>query len=174
MNLAYKNMTGKTFTCLCVEYRVANKGERIRWHCVCDCGAVLDVDGASLRRGQESCGCLARERAAESMRKTMTKHGHTRSARGDADSPTYQTWNAMRNRCYNSKWHAFKDYGGRGIAICDRWRGEHGFENFLADMGERPQGKTLDRKDVNGNYEKDNCKWSTAIEQRNNRRDSHV
>ena len=138
------------------------------------CGAVLDVDGATLRRGQKSCGCLARELAAESMRITMTKHGHSRSAQGGSDSPTYQTWNAMRNRCCNPNWHAFKDYGGRGISVCERWRGEHGFENFLADMGERPDGKTLDRKNVNGNYEKDNCKWSTATEQRNNRRDSHV
>jgi hypothetical protein len=76
----------------------------------------------------------------------------------------------MLRRCYNPNWHKFAAYGGRGITVCDRWRGEHGFENFLADMGERPAGKTLDRKRVNENYEKDNCRWATQKEQCNNRR----
>lgn len=78
----------------------------------------------------------------------------------------------MNDRCYNPNKERFKHYGGRGITVCDRWRrGTPGaFENFLADMGERPPGLTLDRRDVNGNYEKGNCEWATAKQQRANQR----
>lgn len=76
----------------------------------------------------------------------------------------------MRQRCENPNTPKFAHYGGRGIKVCDRWQS---FENFAADMGERPKGTTLDRIDVNGNYESSNCRWATHLEQRHNRRDSH-
>jgi len=85
-------------------------------------------------------------------------------------TPTYGTWMAMRRRCQNPGDRRFKDYGGRGISVCERW--DSSFENFLADMGERPAGMTLDRIDTNGNYEPGNCRWATPIQQRANRRDS--
>jgi hypothetical protein len=93
-------------------------------------------------------------------------HGHTT---GGTISPTYKTWKSVVERCTNPNHRRWKDYGGRGIKVCDRWRK---FENFLADMGERPEGKTLDRKEVNGNYELNNCRWATNEEQAINRRDN--
>ena len=76
----------------------------------------------------------------------------------------------MRMRCENPNWHGYAHYGGRGITVCDRWLGRGGFKNFLADMGERPQGTSLDRIDVNGNYEPGNCRWATPSEQALNKR----
>ena len=83
-------------------------------------------------------------------------------------TPTYMSWRSMKQRCLNPKVAGYQSYGGRGITVCERWRDS--FENFLVDMGERPKGKTIDRRDVNGNYEADNCQWATPKEQSANRR----
>ena len=91
-------------------------------------------------------------------------HGHTA---GGKFSPTYQTWTTMWTRCTNPKRASWKDYGGRGITVCEEWKS---FENFLADMGERPQGYTLDRRDNDSGYYPENCRWATADEQRGNTR----
>lgn len=82
----------------------------------------------------------------------------------------YNTYFNMIQRCYNTKRKSYKDYGGRGITVCNRWLGAFGFQNFIEDMGDKPFGLTLDRIDNNGNYESDNCKWSTRSEQNINRR----
>lgn len=92
-------------------------------------------------------------------------HGH---ALAERNSGTYRSWIGMKVRCYNPRWVGFHHYGGRGITVCDRWR--NSFENFLEDMGERPEGKTVDRIDVDGNYEPSNCRWATQSEQLRNRR----
>lgn len=97
-----------------------------------------------------------------------TKHGHSRSGR---QTPEYFAWRNMLNRCYNEGVDSFPLYGGRGIAVCERWQGERGFENFLADMGPRPSAQhSIDRRESDGNYEPDNCRWATRIEQARNRR----
>lgn len=97
--------------------------------------------------------------------KGPVRHGHTS---GRTMSPTYYSWSTMRTRCRNPKCNRYANYGGRGIRICERWEL---FENFLADMGERPSGLSLDRyPDKNGNYEPGNCRWATSKEQAQNRR----
>lgn len=89
---------------------------------------------------------------------------------GLADTPIHKIWIDMRQRCENPNRHNYKHYGGRGIKVCERWQV---FENFLADMGNRPPGLTLERINTNGDYEPGNCKWATIIEQRNNMRSNH-
>lgn len=99
------------------------------------------------------------------MTHSRFKHGH------DYSSPTYRSWKMMKVRCTRPQDRQFKDYGGRGISVCDRWLS---FANFLADMGERLEGTTLDRIDVNGNYEPGNCRWADIKTQRRNRTDNHI
>ena len=141
---------------------VRNDGRtRVRWVCACDCGSITVALASSIGKGTNSCGCLAVERIAEQGRKNKI-HGLT-------DTRAHLSWQAMINRCTKPKNNRFKHYGGRGIKVCERWMK---FTNFFADMGQRPVGLTLERKDVNGNYEPGNCKWATQLEQQRNRRNS--
>lgn len=128
-----------------------------KWNCRCDkCQTETPIFSRAIREQRNvqcpSCGI------------------HFNKRHGLCNSPTWISWRAMINRCEHRSSPSYEDYGGRGICVCERWR--HSFDNFLTDMGIRPAGKQLDRIDYNGDYEPSNCRWSTSMEQNQNRRDN--
>lgn len=149
------DLTGRRFGRLVVIRRSDTSPKH--WVCRCDCGDEGDRFGPGLRGGKTvSCGCL---RAA--------RIGNLRRKHGKSDSRAYKVWQDMRRRCRDPRRKAYKHYGGRGIAVCARWQS---FADFLADMGEPGDGMSLDRIDVNGNYEPGNCRWVTLADQKRNKR----
>jgi hypothetical protein len=152
----FNDKSGRRFGRLLVINLHSKPKGRATWNCQCDCGTVKTIKSSELTAGKtKSCGCFRRE-VVSKRRKTH----------GNAANPTYTTWVRIWQRCTNPKNARWSSYGGRGIAVCERWAL---FENFLADMGQKPNGLSIDRYPNNdGNYEPGNCRWATNDEQMNN------
>jgi hypothetical protein len=155
----YKDLTGQPFGSLIVLHDVGRSATGATlWNTLCSCGNTHVVSTAALTTGNtKSCGCK------RYIRPSRITHGKTRTVE-------FTTWQHMLARCYNPSDSSYPQYGGRGIGVCERWR--YSFPLFLEDMGARPEGLTLERKDVDGNYEPENCTWATYEQQARNKRNS--
>ena len=147
------DLTGKRFHMLKVIKYIGNS----KFKCQCDCGKITTPASVSLRKGlTKSCGCLSHK----SLGIRNRKHGYS-------GTPTYQSWANMVRRCTDKNAKDYRYYGGRGIKVCIRWLK---FENFLKDMGEKPEGMTIERVHNDRDYKPSNCKWATMSEQNRNKR----
>lgn len=153
-----KDYSGRRYGRLVALYPSAITG---KWIWKCDCGSLAVKSVKSVRDGNtRSCGCLF----TESLVNRNTTHGLSK-----AHPRTYRSWKDMRSRCYNPNNTEFHNYGGRGITVCEKWAS---FAQFFADMGDRPEGLTIERRDVNCDYEPNNCEWATPEVQSNNKRNT--
>lgn len=158
IRLEKTNFIGQKFGRLTVlEYSHTDNNRNSHWKCKCDCGNIVIVDSHSFKRGHtKSCGCLKKETDG----KSATTHGKCKTKE-------YKIWQAIIQRCTNFNNEEYHNYGGRGIIICKEWLN---FKNFYKDMGEKPQGMSIDRKNNDKGYSKENCRWATYKEQGNNTR----
>lgn len=166
-----RDLTGQIFGRLTVLKRVPCQVKSVVWECLCSCGSKKNVRSGDIVSGRTvSCGCRGREVAAENGRlnvgKKQDRHGHARR-----NTSTYGIWRGMKQRCLNKNSGEYVNYGGRGISVCDRWLV---FDNFLADMGERPEGHHIDRINNDGNYEPANCRWVTPKQNQRHTRKSRM
>ena len=169
MGKARKDLMGMRFERLTVigtaEPIMNKRGEKLtRWLCRCDCGTIKVIRASELIGNRTlSCGCLGKER----RKAAITKHGIS-------NTRVYHAYLGMLNRCFDNTNDNYKSYGGRGITVCDEWKGENGAENFYkwAMNNGYEDNLTLDRINVNGSYEPDNCRWVSMLVQNNNKRDN--
>ena len=158
----FKDLTGLSFSRLTVLSRAENSPSgKVRWNCLCLCGNTAIVSSRNLRtQHTASCGCLN----VAATKKSNTTHGKNKTAE-------HKIWIGMKNRCSNPKNRSFARYGGKGIAVCERWT--KSFEGFLSDMGHRPSpAHSIDRIKSSLGYSPWNCRWATIDEQQNNKNNS--
>lgn len=157
MSTSRKPMINKRFGKLLVtKVAYVDRYYNLAYECICDCGKTCTKLGGNLRRGASTnCGCTTWDR--------LKTHQMT-------DTPEYRSWMAMKRRCYDMKRLEYKNYGARGIGVCEEWR--ESFENFYRDMGKRPNNTSLDRIDNERNYAPDNCRWATIDQQSGNKRNT--
>lgn len=165
------NLVGETYGRLLVleevEPHVQPNGKKVRkYKCLCECGNETIVRQNHLRRGcTVSCGCYKKEQIVKSNKATKPIHGESNYNL----TKEFNTWQSIKTRCFNSNYKYYKNYGGRGITVCDRWL--ESYSNFLEDVGRAPSPHySIDRIDNDGNYEPDNCRWATSAEQSRNQR----
>lgn len=164
------DISGQKFGMLtAVTKDIPDTNKRTRWLFQCECGNQKVLDAAHVRYGRIwQCGCKTKEIRAELARKVIAKPGlQWCKTHGMSKKPVYFVWKTMRQRCLNPKAKDYQHYGALGVTICERWAK---FENFYVDMGDPPDGLTLERIDVFGNYTPENCKWATWSEQNLNKR----
>lgn len=149
----------------------SNGHKRRYFRCQCKCGKITMPLTFSVKSGAvQSCGCYHADETRKRMKGKQRgfKHGHRLR---NYESPTHKTWRSMKNRCLNENSPDYPRYGKSGVTVCERWIN---FQNFLTDMGIRPENRSLDRINPFGNYEPGNCRWATALEQGRNRRKTYV
>lgn len=158
----FRSLIDERFTRLVVKSRAENtKRGQAQWNCVCDCGErTVVITAELLSEGIKSCGCLRQD----TTRRSKTTHGKRYT-------PEWNIWRHMKGRCLNPQNHAYADYGGRGITVCDEWQRD--FSAFLADVGPRPgPGYSIERKDNSKDYEPGNTIWATPLQQSHNKRNN--
>jgi len=155
----FRDLTNQRFERLLILAYHDTRGRKAFWRCLCDCGKLRFVPTQDLVAGKtKSCGCWSRDQASA----LNYKHGLS-------GSREYTIWSAMKNRCHNPNDEFFRDYGARGIRVCEKWRSD--FSAFYGDMGARPSPRhSIDRINNDGNYEPQNCRWASPLEQSSNRR----
>ena len=167
----YKDLCGERFGKLLVEkYLYTNKRRKAVWKCKCDCGNYIEVPSERLSTGNtRSCGCLHIESSRNNIKRAIEKQTKYKT---EAEKIIYKTFNGIMKRCYNKKCKAYKNYGERGIKVCEEWLKDNSlFYTWSLNNGWK-KGLSIDRIDVNGNYEPNNCRWVSNLIQQNNKRNN--